>query len=128
MTISGLAAAWRAQGVRLSRRGSRLVVNAPAKVVTLADREMLAAHKEELLVALGFGTDLSVLVLWYREARRAGRLPDRPFALAPWDWVVEPSRFYAALDRDVAVGPSRPRARLGGLADSLRRLRSLVLT
>jgi hypothetical protein len=117
-----------ARGVRLSREGDRLVTDAPAGLLTADDRRIMAAHKADLFAVLDFDTDadLALLVLWFRQMRAANYLPLAPFILAPWVQVADPARFYAALERDIAAGPRGPRARLGGLADSLRRLRAFV--
>jgi hypothetical protein len=75
-------------------------------------------------------TELVELADWF--AANAGRLPQEPFGLVPgrrsgWAvWVQSPARFYAALQTDLAAGPSAARARTGALAADLRRLRALV--
>src|SRR5262249_18268025 len=102
--------------------------DAPAGTLMAADRQLLATHKEDLLAVVDFRADLAVLVLWFRHARAAGRLPDEPFALAPWQQGTNPARFYAAPELDIATGPGGARARLGSLESSLRRLRSFVET
>jgi hypothetical protein len=126
MTVCDFLAALQVRGVQLSRKGGRLLVDAPAGALTAADRKLLATHKEELLAVADFRADLAILVLWFRHARAAGRLPDDPFALAPWQQVTHPARFYAALELDIATGPRGARARLGGLASCLRRLRTVL--
>jgi hypothetical protein len=126
MTGHELLTALQARGVQLAGAGNRLVIDAPAGTLTREDLQSLEAHKETLLTALGFAPDLAVLVLWFRHARAVGWLPDEPFTLAPWQQVVDPAAFYAALELDIATGPGGARARFGGLAGSLRRLRAFV--
>jgi hypothetical protein len=126
MTVHQFLSALRARDVQLARVGDRLVINAPAGTLTLADRQSLKTHKENLLAALGFGPSLAELVLWFRHARTVGRLPNEPFTLAPWQQVVDPAGFYAALELDITIGPRGPRVPFGGLASSLRRLRTFV--
>jgi hypothetical protein len=128
MTAHQFLAALHARGVQLSRVSDRLVIDAPAGTLTADDRRLLQAHKEEFLAAVGFGPDLAELVLWFHHARAVGWLPDEPFTLAPWQQVVDPARFYAALELDIAMGPGGARAKLGGLAACLRRLRAFVET
>jgi hypothetical protein len=70
-----------------------------------------------------YSPELAELVAWFRQARAGCRLPVETFHLAPWSRVTHPARFYAALEADLADGPSAARARLGGLADDLGRLR-----
>jgi hypothetical protein len=79
-----------------------------------------------LIAVVEFGPDLTLLVSWFRQARAARQLPDVPFPLSSWEMVVDPARFYAALEADIAAGPRGVRAKLGGLTASLGRLRSLV--
>jgi hypothetical protein len=114
------------RGVRLSRQKGRLVIDAPAGLLTDRDRRSLAAHKEELLAVADFGPDLALLVAWFRQARAACQLPNVPFLLSPGEQVTNPARFYTALEADIAAGPRGVRARLGGLGASLRYLRSVV--
>ena len=126
MTPSDLLTLFHARGVRLSRQADRLVIDAPAGLVTADDRRALAEHKDALIAALDFDTDLARLVFWFGQLRAANCLPPDPFLLVPWVQIVDPERFYAALEGDIAAGPRGPRARFGGLADSLRRLRAFV--
>jgi hypothetical protein len=126
MTTHEILSAFHRRGVRLSRHGDRLVIDAPDQELTDTDCQLLTAHKERLLKVVDFEPELAVLVLWFHEALRAGRLPREPFALTAWNHIVNPARYYAALEVDVANGPHGARARLGGLRDSLRRLRMLV--
>ena len=126
MTAHQFLAALHARGVQLSHVSDRLVIDAPAGTLTADDRQLLQAHKEEFLAAVGFTPDLAELVLWFRHARAIGRLPVEPFSLATWQQVLDPARFYAALELDIAMGPGGARAKLGGLAASLRRLRAFV--
>jgi hypothetical protein len=126
MTAHELLTTLQAHGVQLSRERDRLVIDAPTGTLTPVDRRSLEAHKKNLLAALGFGPDLAVLVLWFQHARTLGWLPDEPFTLAAWQQVVNPEQFYAALELDITIGPRGPRARFGGLANSLRRLRAYV--
>jgi hypothetical protein len=114
------------RGVRLARQGERWVAGATAGALTEPERQMHAADKTGRLTVVGFEPDLALLISWFRQARAAGRLPDEPFTLAPWARVVDPARFYAALEIDIAIGPCGARARLGGLASGLRRLRSVT--
>ncbi|HEY7310752.1 MAG TPA: hypothetical protein VH643_15420 [Gemmataceae bacterium] len=126
MTAHQLLETLHVRGVQLSRVGGRLMIDAPAGSLTATDRQSLEAHKVELMGVMGFAPDLAELVLWFRYARALGRLPDEPFALAPWQQVVDPATFYAALELDIAIGPEGARARFGGLMGSLRRLRAFV--
>lgn len=82
-----------------------------------------SARKVEPVEGLTWPDDLSELVAWFLD--HADELPREPFHLAPWAHVVNPSRFYAALKRDITEGPRGTRARFGGLGDDLRRLRTL---
>jgi hypothetical protein len=126
MTAHQLLTALHACGVRLSRVSDRLVIDAPMGTLTADDRQLLKTYKGEFLAAVGFAPDLAVLVLWFRHARALGWLPDEPFTLAPWQQVVDPAKFYAALELDMAIGPDGARAKWGGLAACLRRLRAFV--
>jgi hypothetical protein len=126
MTAYDFLAALHARGVALSRNGSGLAIDAPVAVLTHDDRHRLAALKDRLLGVVEFEPELAVLVLWFQEARVAGRLPAEPFQLAPWNRIVDPAQFYAALEIDVSMGPRGARARSGALAASLRRLRTAV--
>jgi hypothetical protein len=126
MTTAELLTVLAARGIRLYRAGARLLVDAPAGVLGEAERRALAAQREELLVVVDFGPDVARLVSWFRRARGSGRLPAQPFALTPWQTVVEPGRFYAALEADIAAGPRGARRVLGGWVDRLRRLQALV--
>jgi hypothetical protein len=126
MTAHQLLEALQARGVRLSRVSDRLVIDAPAGMLTADDRRLIKSYKGEFLAAVGFGPDLAELVLWFRYARAVGALPAVPFTLAPWQQVVAPEPFYAALELDMAMGPGGARVKLGGLAACLRRLRAYV--
>ena len=48
------------------------------------------------------------LIQWF-EIRR-GELQETPFALNAWTFVSMPAGFYAALQRDIACGPTSTRA------------------
>ena len=63
------------------------------------------------------------LVTWFHANR--DRLPVEPFQLWPGAWVVDAALFYRSLDGDIASGPTGPRAKYGGLAHDLKRLRDL---
>jgi hypothetical protein len=126
MTACDFLTALHARGVALSRNGTRLAIDAPAGVLTDDDRHRLATLKDRVLGVVEFEPALAALVLWFQEARVAGRLPTEPFQLAPWNRIVDPGQFYAALEIDVSMGPGGARARSGALADSLRRLRTAV--
>jgi hypothetical protein len=126
MTAHYFLAALHARGVRLSRVSDRLVIDAPAGTLSADDRQLLKTYKGEFLAAVGFAPYLAELMLWFRHARAVGRLPDESFTLAPWQKVVDPAKFYAALELDMAKGPSGARAKWGGLAACLRRLRAFV--
>ena len=46
------------------------------------------------------------LISWFRENR--DRLPPEPFDLRPGERILNPERFYAALETDIAAGPTGP--------------------
>ena len=48
------------------------------------------------------------LIQWFQHRR--DELLDTPFLLNAWISVSTPSRFYAALERDIAQGPTSTRA------------------
>ena len=48
------------------------------------------------------------LIQWFQ--LRRSELVDTPFALNAWTAVSTPARFYAALERDIAQGPTSVRA------------------
>jgi hypothetical protein len=48
------------------------------------------------------------LIHWFQ--LRRGELLDTPFALNAWTFVSMPAGFYAALERDIACGPTSTRA------------------
>ena len=60
MTTYQFLAALHVRGVRLSCDRDRLVIDAPAGILTDADHQLLVAHKEELLAVVDFGPDLAV--------------------------------------------------------------------
>lgn len=64
------------------------------------------------------------LIGWFQANR--DRLPVEPFDLCSGCRVVEPARFYAALQTEIATGPDGPRARLGTLQADLECLRRAV--
>jgi hypothetical protein len=126
MSAAALLAALRARGVQLAADGDRLRWR-PREAVTAEERAALAQHKAELLLMLaGYASELAELAVWFLQARAAGRLPCGPFDLARWAHVADPTRFYTSLEADLVDGPRAARARLGGLADDLGRLRELT--
>ena len=48
------------------------------------------------------------LIQWFQ--LRRGELLETPFALNAWTFVSMPAGFYAALERDIACGPTSTRA------------------
>ena len=48
------------------------------------------------------------LIQWFQHRRE--ELVDAPFLLNAWTSVSTPARFYAALERDIAQGPTSTRA------------------
>ena len=65
--------------------------------------------------------EMATLVRWFATAA----LPTEAFLLYPWRRVTDPAQFYEALRRDIAQGPSGPRARHGTLQVELEQLRTL---
>ena len=63
--------------------------------------------------------DDAVLVEWYQS--RQEQLPSEPFGLKPGVTVVDPSKFYLALEADIRAGSNGPRS--AGLSDDLTFLR-----
>lgn len=48
------------------------------------------------------------LIQWFEQ--RQVELPTTPFQLNAWTHVLHPLTFYAALRRDISLGPQSPRA------------------
>ena len=63
------------------------------------------------------------LIEWFQTAT----LPMEPFQLNQGVKVLDSERFYSSLKIDIAAGPRKPRASLGGLQSDLRALREFVL-
>jgi hypothetical protein len=61
------------------------------------------------------------LIAWFRTAPRL----EVSFNLAPHMTIIDPAKFYAALERDIAAGPSGARARYGAVMSDLKLLRAL---
>lgn len=64
------------------------------------------------------------LIDWFQSQWE--RLPIEPFGLKPGVRVVDAVLFYRSLNTDISSGPTRPRAKYGGLVDDLKNLRSAV--
>ncbi|MFM9964458.1 MAG: hypothetical protein ACKV2Q_24925 [Planctomycetaceae bacterium] len=73
-----------------------------------------------------WNAETAELLAWFQNA--GGSLPVEPFDLCSGCRVVELSRFYASLGREIDRGPTGMRARLGTLQADLRRLRDIVRT
>ena len=59
------------------------------------------------------------LIRWFSDNRE--RLPTEPYRLTPWQNIVNPTRFYQALSRDIDAYPDGPRSHVIG--EDLRSLR-----
>ncbi len=64
------------------------------------------------------------LIDWYHLNRKT--LPLGQFCLSSCEQVVNPDKFYAQLDIDIANGPMGPRARFGAIQDALEKLKNVV--
>jgi hypothetical protein len=53
--------------------------------------------------------------------------PTEPFYLAPHIRVINPEKFFASLKREIATGPTGPRARMGTLQSDLQSLESYFI-
>lgn len=62
-----------------------------------------------------------MIIDWFKAAPRI----EDPFDLTPHIHISDPEKFYAALERDVAAGPTGPRARYGVLMAYLRKLQMI---
>jgi hypothetical protein len=72
---------------------------------------------------VAWDADSQSLIDWYRAHR--SRFPASPFKMGPWIRVMEPVRFFAMIDVDIAAGPLGSKAMRGVLQEDLRRLRKL---
>ena len=59
------------------------------------------------------------LIRWFRDNRDG--LPTEPYRLTPWQNIINPTRFYEALSRDIDAYPDGPRSHVIG--EDLRTLR-----
>jgi len=50
-------------------------------------------------------------------------VPTEPFHLEPHLYVADPGKFFASLRREIKIGPSGPRARMGTLQSDLQKLK-----
>ncbi len=67
-------------------------------------------------------SETAALVEWFERTPA----PTQPFQLSPGVFVARPAHFWEALRRDIAAGPSGPRAKYGALQQDLRRLAALM--
>jgi len=49
--------------------------------------------------------------------------PVAPFYLELHRWIIDPEKFFQALDRDIDQGPMGPRARMGTLQSDIRKMK-----
>ena len=120
-------------------RKAGLVTNGRERVCRITGAESLTwlplQSGQSLLEAQEAGeTDDEQLIRWFRENR--DRLPAEPFDLRPGERVRGPKKFYAALESDVAAGPTGPsgeffwrsvtRARWSPLLGDIAALKAIV--
>jgi len=63
---------------------------------------------------------MSDLVKWFENAK----LPNQPFQLSSYENITDPSAYYDTLRRDIAAGPSGPRAKFDVVKSDLQRLKT----
>jgi hypothetical protein len=108
----------RAEILALLRADPQLVNEAVAAPVEATKQSQVTSGSSPV-----WGPELLELIRWFQA--RHGDLPLQPFDLQPWQRIVDPAKWFLSLLQDIACGPDAARARLGGLACDLRRLREL---
>lgn len=66
--------------------------------------------------------EATMLFDWFHTERP--HLPNHPFALTPWQRIINPQRFYEAIARHIAAYPAGPRAHV--ITEDLAHLRAYV--
>ena len=69
-----------------------------------------------------WNTEMTDILLWFETAV----LPTKAFQLDPCRQIINPVKFYQALQMDVEAGPKGPRARTGALQEDLKLLHRLI--
>ncbi len=108
-----------AAGLSVCVEGDRLVVRGPKSAGAIAER--LLDHKAEVIELLSAEWDAEMLTLirWFLGTHP----PSEPFELSKGVVVLKPALWWTATRRDIAAGPSGPRACYGALQQDLRRLK-----
>ena len=111
--------------------------NPPEAVKPLLDE--LKKHKAEVVNMLRMGKVVSpdevtpsqpvswslefqALIDWFMELDT----PKEPFHLEPNRRIINPSKFFAALQRDIEAGPQGPRGRYGALIQDLIAMKKVL--
>ncbi len=110
-----------AAGLTVRVDGDRLVVRGPKSAGAIAER--LLDRKAEVIEALSAEWDDEMLtfIRWFLGTHP----PTEPFELSKGITVIRPALWWTATRRDIAAGPSGPRARTGALREDLLKLAAL---
>jgi hypothetical protein len=68
-----------------------------------------------------WNSEINDLISWFKTAPRL----KTPFSLAGHLKVINPEKYFAALETEIAAGPKSPRAKYGTLQSDLLKLRNL---
>jgi len=69
-----------------------------------------------------WSTEDQILIDWFMELDP----PPAPFYQEPHIRVIDPEKYFAALRREIAAGPSSPRGRNGALLHDLKTLKKIL--
>ncbi|MBU0761865.1 MAG: hypothetical protein KKD39_02465 [Candidatus Altiarchaeota archaeon] len=83
----------------------------------------LESEAKRLPASMAWSSEDKQLISWFCSG--LPNFPSDPFTLSQARHIVEPRKFYRALEKDISQGPGGPRARYGALQDDIKKLQTL---